>query len=600
MKHLYWNIKTTPTPLRTMLNTLSATYPISKTDEATTNVTFIKNSEIGLCEVIRKGVKAEISYSTPAQACRAVGALLGNVAKPNQTTSEETPFTMLGIMLDCSRNAVMTVDHTKVWLQKLALLGYNTVMLYTEETYELPGEPWFGYKRGAYSAQELKAIDNYANKLNIEIIPCIQTLGHLEHLLKHKAYNDIKDTSSVMLVGEKKTYELIEKIIIHWKKSCRTNRIHIGMDETHDLGLGRYLDKNGFKDGFTLFNEHLTKVVEICKRHDLKPIIWSDMYFRLGCNSRDYYDTTTVIPKSVIKKIPAETELVYWDYYHKDKAFYLDWIERHRKMGKEPLMASGIWTWNKYWYDHELTVDTAGPCIDACYESKLKELLFTQWGDNGAYCDHDSAFAGMTYCADKAYGNKVPDPNELSKRFLAICKGSYEAHILASGIHNFTDGFFPNMWEDPIFESNLRAHSKNQSTKMKKVANHYKQLAKKLKRYRHDNHAGSLSHAYQLAHTFALRYELAADLFHAYKRKDKVALRKILRRIPKMIETVGMCELTFRTMWMSHNKPEGLETIQARFGMLEVRYRELERRLAEYLDGSIKKIAELEYKHPER
>ena len=44
------------------------------------------------------------------------------------------------------------------------------------------------------------------------------------------------------------------------------------------------------------------------------------------------------------QKIPKEANLVYWDYYHKDKAFYLDWIERHRKISKEPLMGSGIWT----------------------------------------------------------------------------------------------------------------------------------------------------------------------------------------------------------------------------------------------------------------
>lgn len=598
MKTLYWSTKTTPAPLRTMLNTLKNTYPIAKTDITEANVTFIQNSEIGLCQVTRKGAQTEVVYSTPAQACRAVGSLLGNIPQPNKVTSEETPFTMLGIMLDCSRNAVMTVDHVKVWLQKLALLGYNTVMLYTEETYELPGEPWFGYKRGAYSAKELKAIDNYADKLNIEVIPCIQTLGHLTHLLKHKAYNEIKDTSSVMLVGEKKTYELIEKMIVHWKKTCRTNRIHIGMDESNDLGLGRHLFLNGYKNSFTLFSDHLTKVAELCKKHKLHPMIWSDMYFSLGNINHDYYDKSTVIPKSAIKKIPAGTELVYWDYYHKDKAFYLDWIERHRKMGKEPLMASGIWTWNKYWYDHKLTVDTAGPCIDACYESKLKELIFTQWGDNGAYCDHDSAFAGMTYCADKAYGTKTPDEKTLAKRFSAVCGGSYVAHTLAAELHNVPGELQPDMWDDPIYETNFKTWAKDNSKDMRKAVNHFQTLAKQLKKQSSDQETGDLKHAHQLASTFALRYELCTDLLIAYKRKDKVALRKILRRIPKMLKSISMCETTFRTMWMSHNKPEGLEVIQGRFGMLDMRYRELERRLTEYLNGSIKKIAELEYKCP--
>ena len=69
-------------------------------------------------------------------------------------------------------------------------------MLYTEETYELPGEPHFGYLRGRYTADELREIDRVADRLGIEMIGCIQTLGHLGHLLRvagvrpHQGYAD--------------------------------------------------------------------------------------------------------------------------------------------------------------------------------------------------------------------------------------------------------------------------------------------------------------------------------------------------------------------------------------------------------------------------
>ena len=36
---------------------------------------------------------------------------------------------------------------------------------------------------GAYTAAELKQIDAYAAALSIEVVPCIQTLGHLDKLL---------------------------------------------------------------------------------------------------------------------------------------------------------------------------------------------------------------------------------------------------------------------------------------------------------------------------------------------------------------------------------------------------------------------------------
>ncbi len=584
---LCWDPKTTPKELQSTLKTLSANYPITQGKGSGIMVLFEKKGKDGLCEARLSGKSAAVRYSTPAQAARAVGALLSGIIKNNGVYREHTPFSTLGIMLDCSRNAVITVEHIKTWMQRLALLGYNMIMLYTEDTYELPGEPYFGYQRGAYTEKELREIDAYAARLNIEIIPCIQTLGHLEKILRHSAYHQVRDTGSVMLVGEKKTYELIDKMIGHWKKICRTNRIHIGMDETHDIGRGRHLDLHGYRDGFSLFNEHLAEVVKLCKKHKLKPMIWSDMYFRLGSKTMDYYDAKAVIPKAVIQKIPKDAELVYWDYYHDNKEFYLDWIKRHREMGKEPLVASGIWTWCRYWYDHAITEKNAGPCIEACYEAKVKELFFTQWGDDGAYCDHDSAFAGMVYCADKSYGNKEPEKACLEKRFGAVCGGSYAAHILAGNLYG-------DMWSDPFFDASFRNQTGGNLKQMAAIAKRFVVLAEKLKKVANDRATGDLKHAYHIARAFAERYKLSANLLSAYRKKDKKALRLTVRQIPAVIKSIADFEKSFRAMWMNHNKPQGIETIQARFGMLRARYMEISQRINEYISGKVKTIPELD------
>ena len=255
----YWESRSTPVELRTMLKELGKYYPITQGKNRGISLSFEKVKDEGLCEIKVSGQSATIRYTNPAQVGRAVGALLSGLATEDKVYSESTPFTMLGIMLDCSRNAVITVDHIKLWFRRLALLGYNMVMLYTEDTYELSGEPYFGYQRGAYTEKELKQIDAYAAKLNIELIPCIQTLGHCAQILKHGAYKSLCDTSDIMIVGKKQTYELIDKMVCHWHKVCRTNRIHIGMDETHGLGLGNYLKLNGYRDPFEIFNEHLEK-----------------------------------------------------------------------------------------------------------------------------------------------------------------------------------------------------------------------------------------------------------------------------------------------------------------------------------------------------
>ena len=87
-------------------------------------------------------------------------------------------------MLDCSRDGVYTVEALKKYIRILAKMGYTSLQLYTEEVYEIPEEPYFGYLRGRYSEAELRELDAYAAEQGIELVPCIQTLAHLSGLTR--------------------------------------------------------------------------------------------------------------------------------------------------------------------------------------------------------------------------------------------------------------------------------------------------------------------------------------------------------------------------------------------------------------------------------
>ncbi|MCI8459504.1 MAG: beta-N-acetylhexosaminidase, partial [Clostridia bacterium] len=72
-------------------------------------------------------------------------------------------YKRFGAMIDCSRNAVLNISAVKRLIDGLAKMGYNTLELYTEDTFEVEGEPYFGYLRGRYSGAEIKEIDAYAS-----------------------------------------------------------------------------------------------------------------------------------------------------------------------------------------------------------------------------------------------------------------------------------------------------------------------------------------------------------------------------------------------------------------------------------------------------
>ena len=146
-----------------------------------------------------------------------------------------------GAMLDMSRNGVMKVEQVKKIAQMLAAFGYNTLLLYTEDTYEVDGEPYFGLFRGRYSKEELKELDCFCLSIGIELIPCIQTLAHLNQIFIWAVYHDhIHDTGDVLLVEEERTYQLLDRMFKTLRECFSSDRIHIGLDEATQLGRGRY------------------------------------------------------------------------------------------------------------------------------------------------------------------------------------------------------------------------------------------------------------------------------------------------------------------------------------------------------------------------
>ncbi len=184
-----------------------------------------------------------IKYEKAHHFFRALGILVEHSQQSTFRIVEHPRFERMGPMVDVSRNAVMKVETIQQFLRKMALMGLNQFALYMEDTFTIEERPYFGYKRGRYSYDELKACDDYAHALGIEMFPCIQTLAHLGEVLKWDWTQSIKDTPKTFLLGKQnlcvcRTNDCLSN------KPFRSNRINIGMDEAHLLGTGKYLENN--------------------------------------------------------------------------------------------------------------------------------------------------------------------------------------------------------------------------------------------------------------------------------------------------------------------------------------------------------------------
>ena len=100
-----------------------------------------------------------IASSERAYFFRALGLAAEHEAEESFRLEEDAAFEGNGMMADCSRNAVLNLDTVKELIRTLALMGHNSLMLYTEDTYEVEGEPYFGYMRGRYNREELRELE---------------------------------------------------------------------------------------------------------------------------------------------------------------------------------------------------------------------------------------------------------------------------------------------------------------------------------------------------------------------------------------------------------------------------------------------------------
>ena len=493
-----------------------------------------------------------------------------------------------GMMLDMSRGGVMTVEAVKGMIDAHAALGLNLMMLYTEDTYTVPEAPYLGYLRGRYTEKELREMDDYAAESGVELVPCVQTLAHLEQFLQWDVNRDIKDNDCVLMIDEPKTYAWIRAALTALRRCFRTNRIHIGMDEAHGVGLGEYYQKHGAANRFELLNRHLNRVVDICKELGFKPIMWSDMFYRLGSENNDYYDTDAVVPESAIAQIP-DVALCYWDYYHTDEQFYAGMLEGHRKMGKEVVFAGGIWTWSGILPHVRKTNATMYPALRACLKAGIGTVLATSWGDDGCETDYRLALNQLPIYSEHVWmgedctraevermGERLTGLSETCFNAMGAFYADDEDRRPGKGLF-YCDPLYPlteGLWDLTGYREGLE------------------EGVKTLERHLDDSRC---EYAW-LAMRIALeKLNWVNELRPAYLRGDKaVVLAMANEKLPAMRELYVKMMSVWREQWESGRKRNGWETICARLGAVIARLDDVQRILLRWADGTIERVEELD------
>ena len=118
--------------------------------------------QCGCFAVEKTGNEIRVTYQNDTELYRSLLLAAQLIAeKKDGVIVQEEQFDTKGVMLDMSRAGVMKMEKVKEYIEYMALMGLNSLMLYMEDVFEVDGLEYFGYMRGRYSKNDLKEIDQY-------------------------------------------------------------------------------------------------------------------------------------------------------------------------------------------------------------------------------------------------------------------------------------------------------------------------------------------------------------------------------------------------------------------------------------------------------
>jgi N-acetyl-beta-hexosaminidase len=206
-----------------------------------------------------------------------------------------------GISDDWSRGPIPNMDFLKREIRTLAAYKINIFSPYFEHTFAYASSPVAAFPGGAMTPDEARELVEYAAKYHITILPEQEAFGHLHKVLKFEQFTSLGETphGTLLAPGDAATQPLIGAWFAELAKVFPGPWVHIGADETADLGIGRTRDQVKQRGLGAVYLDFLKQIHSTLAPNHKQLLFWGD----IAVNSPDLVAT---LPKDMIA--------VPWEY----------------------------------------------------------------------------------------------------------------------------------------------------------------------------------------------------------------------------------------------------------------------------------------------
>ncbi|NWI51406.1 HEXDC Hexosaminidase, partial [Calyptomena viridis] len=214
------------------------------------------------------------------------------------------------------KGAAPRVSYLEQVFPLLSQLGANGILIEYEDMFPFKGELEILRSPYAYSEEDIERIQQLAEQNKLEVVPLVQTFGHVEFILKHKKYQHLREVErfpNSFNPHVPNTLTLLKSILAQViEKHRRSSWIHIGADEVFHLGEGmdskNWMSRNKGDVG-TMYLKHIKEVLGFLTAQywGLRALMWDDMLRKISVGALRGEGTwvAVVAPQQGVLAVPV-------------------------------------------------------------------------------------------------------------------------------------------------------------------------------------------------------------------------------------------------------------------------------------------------------
>jgi hexosaminidase len=294
-----------------------------------------------------------------------------------------------GLSDDLSRGPVDTLEFQKKIVRTLAAYKANLYSPYFENTQQYASNPLPAPPGGSISADDARELVAYAAKYHVMVVPDQEAFGHLRHMLVYEQYQQLAETphGAVLAPGQAGSLQVINQMFTELAALYPSPFLHIGADETFDLGVGQTkpaVDQQGLGPVYLNFMQQIDNTLRPLNR---RLLFWGDIAER----SPD-------LLKGMPEEFKKNTIAISWHYSPSDNGFskYLNYF---KSAGFETWVAPGINNWSRVYPNYTSGLENIKQFTRDGQAMGATGQLNTLWYDDGEALAANNWYGILFGCA---------------------------------------------------------------------------------------------------------------------------------------------------------------------------------------------------------